>query len=70
MNKTKDTKEEFCGSCVAIPLALAGVGAAGVGAKTGSNKTTKRILLWGGISLTVVSVVIAVIYLKSCKSCK
>lgn len=65
-----NTKEGFCGACLAVPLALAGAGAAGVGARQGSNKKTKSILLWGGVSLTVISVIIAIIYLKSCNKCK
>ena len=65
-----DVKEEFCGACLAIPAALAGVGAAGVGAKKGSHDKTKKILLWGGIAVTVLSAVIALIFLLKCKNCR
>lgn len=65
-----DTEEEFCGACAAIPIALLGAGAAGVGSKKGGHKKMKNIMLWGGIGLTLVSVIIAIIYLKKCKSCR
>jgi hypothetical protein len=65
-----NTKEPFCAACLAVPLALAGAGAAGVGAKKGSNKKMKNILLWGGITITVISVIIAIIYLTNCKNCR
>ena len=69
-NEDGNIKESFCGACLAVPLALAGAGAAGVGAKKdGSNKKMKNILLWGGIAVTVLSVIIAIIYLMKCKTC-
>ena len=64
-----DVKEEFCGACLAIPVALAGMGAAGVGAKKGGHDKTKKILLWGGIAVTLISAIIAVIFLTRCKTC-
>lgn len=70
IDENGETKEEFCGACLAVPLAMAGAGAAGVGAKQkGGHKKMKNILLWGGIALTVVSVIVAIIYLRNCKSC-
>ena len=36
--KKKEIREEFCGACLAIPAALAGVGAAGYGAKKGTTE--------------------------------
>lgn len=66
-----EVKEDFCGACIAVPLALIGAGAAGVGAKQkGGHKKLKNILLWGGITLTVASVIVVIIYLKMCKSCR
>ena len=70
MKEQEESKEEFCGACLAIPAALAGVGAAGVGAKKGSHDKMKKILLWGGIAVTVISVAIAIIYLIRCKDCR
>ena len=65
----EETKEVFCTACAAIPLALLGVGVA-AGSKTGSNKKTKLILLYTGIGITVLSIIIAIIYIKTCKECR
>jgi len=69
-NHESDVKEEFCGACLAIPAALAGLGAAGIGTKKGGHNKMKKILLWGGITVTIVSAIIAVIYLMKCKNCR
>ena len=69
-NHEGDIKEEFCGACFAIPAAIIGAGAAGVGAKRGSHDKMKKILFWGGITVTVVSAVIAIIYLTKCTNCR
>jgi len=61
-------KEDFCGACAAIPLAVIGAAGAGVGAKNHSKY--KKIILWSGVSLTLVSVIIVIIYLTRCKSCR
>ncbi len=72
LDKNGDVKEEFCGACMAIPVAIAGAGVAGAGSKkgAGSHKNTKKIMLWGGIALTVVSIIIALIYMRNCKDCR
>lgn len=71
LDEDGNTKEGFCGACLAIPLALAGAGVAGVGAKQkGGHKKRRNIMLWGGIALTVISVIVTIIYLKNCKSCR
>lgn len=66
-------KENFCGACIAVPLAMVGVGAAGVGStgnKKGEHKRWKTILLWVGIILTVLSAIIGIYFLMSCKTCR
>lgn len=68
-NKEDENKEEFCTACATIPLALLGVGVA-AGSKTGSNKKTRQILLYTGIAITVISIIIAIIYIKTCKECR
>jgi len=68
-NHKHDVKEEFCGTCLALPLALAGVGAAGA-SSSDKNDKTKKILFWGGISITVVSIIATIIFLKRCKTCR
>lgn len=66
-----ESKESFCGACLAVPMALAGAGAAGVGAKgNGEHKKMKQILLWGGLSITVISIIIAIYFLSRCKDCR
>lgn len=64
----EDIKEDFCGACAVIPLALVGVTGAGIGTK--QYGTTKKVMLWGGIALTIISIIIVIIYLKRCKNCK
>ena len=66
----KDSKEEFCGACLAIPVAIAGAGVAGVGGSKGGHSKTKKILLGVGISITVISVVISIVFLTRCKTCQ
>jgi hypothetical protein len=63
-----ETKEDFCGACAAVPLALIGAGTAGVGTK--KHGTTKKIMLWTGVGLTILSVIIVIIYLSTCKECR
>ena len=63
-----DVKEDFCGACAAIPLAIAGAAGAGYGAE--QHGKTKKIILWSSIALTVISVIVAIVYLKTCKHCK
>lgn len=67
----KEEKENFCGACVAAPAAFIGAGIAGSGmTNKKSNKKMKKILLCTGITITVISIFIAILYLKSCKSCR
>lgn len=80
MNKEKwqkykdvdDTKEEFCGACLAVPLAFAGVGASAYGASSsrGSYKTSKKIALWGGIITIIISIIIIIYYMNTCDECR
>lgn len=65
-----NAKEDFCGACLAAPLAAFGVGMSGVGA--GSYKKKKNIILWVGIGTTILAILIAVYFLwiKKCDSCR
>jgi hypothetical protein len=66
----KDIKENFCGSCLAIPFAIAGVGIAGAGGmKKGMHSKTRKIMLISGITLSVVSLIIVIWFLMRCKKC-
>ncbi len=66
-------KEEFCGLCAAIPLALAGAGAGAVGVtEKGSEKKKKKWLLVSGGVMIAMALGIIIYYLfikKDCKTC-
>ena len=64
-----EVKENFCGACLAVPIALAGATTAGVGAK-GTHGKTKKIMLGVGISVTLLALIIGIIYLAKCKKCR
>ena len=70
-NNEKPNKEEFCGACLTVPVALAGAGAAGYGAKgNGGHKKMKKIMLWGGLGITFISILVAIYFLFKCKECR
>jgi hypothetical protein len=61
-------RENFCGACMAIPLALAGTGI-----KSMSNQDTKKsriIMLVIGILLLVLSSGIFIWYMRTCNECR
>lgn len=63
-------KEEFCGACAAGVAALVGAGAAGsstIGDRK-KNKKKKKILLYVGVSIAVLSILVA-IYILCFKKC-
>jgi hypothetical protein len=73
MNDEDNTKEDFCGACLAVPVALIGTSATVAGTNTkGSHKKSKKYLLWSGIASIVLSVLIAVYFLwiKKCSDCR
>ena len=65
-------KEDFCGACLAIPLAFAGVGASAYGTSSsrGKYKKQKLIILISGIVSIVISLVIAIYYMSTCSNCR
>ena len=70
-----ETKETFCGACLAVPLALAGAGMAGIGSKKDdknikSTKKYKKIMLWSGMTITLIGIIVALVYLRTCKDCR
>lgn len=71
MSKGEENKEDFCGACAAIPIALAGAGLAGASGK-GSRKKEKKILLWTGLGTIFLAIMIAVFFLfiKKCSDCR
>ena len=66
----EESREDFCGACVAIPAAIIGASGAGLSSRPGSHGTMKKVLLWGGIALTVVSAGVAIYFLTRCKACQ
>jgi uncharacterized membrane protein YjfL (UPF0719 family) len=65
-----EIKEDFCSACISVPLALAGVGMTGAGSG-GNYKKSKKILLWGGLAMVILSILVAVyfLYIRKCNSC-
>jgi len=66
-----DTKEDFCGICLAVPLVLLGTGMSAVGAR-GRHRKMKKIMLWTGVGTAAVAILLAMFYLifkKKCKPC-
>lgn len=73
--KSKDTmREDFCPSCLVVPLAVAGAGAAGISMTSSKkHKLQKKILLISAIISILLSISIGLYYLvfkKDCESCK
>jgi uncharacterized membrane protein YvbJ len=68
MNHKEETKEDFCGACVAGVAALAGVGTASVNNRTNTNRGMKRKIFIISMIITFISIVI-LIYLLCFKNC-
>jgi len=69
-NTKKDTKEEFCGACVTIPLAFAGAGATVYGSRgRGYYQKKKRFIFWIGIGTVLLSLLIIIYYVRTCSEC-
>lgn len=69
---SKEVQEDFCPACVAVPLAFAGAGAAGVGMnKKGGRQKYKKMLLYIGVPTAIISILVAVYFLwiKKCEEC-
>jgi len=70
---TSDTKESFCGACLAVPLAFAGAGASAYGSRSkGTHKKRKKMIFWLGIIAVILSIAVAVYYMwiKKCDECQ
>lgn len=69
--KLHNSKEEFCGACLTVPIAIAGAGAASYGVKgRGEHKKMKKIMLWSGLTITLLSIILAIYFLFRCKQCR
>jgi hypothetical protein len=69
-NNELEIRESFCGACIAAPLAALGAGSAAAGSK-GNFKKGKKILLWGGLGMVILSILVAIyfLYIKKCDKC-
>ena len=66
-------RENFCGACIAIPLALVGAGTSVYSASSKKKyKTQKKVIFWTGIAITLISLLIIVyfVWIKKCKDCE
>lgn len=75
MDKQKEeTKEDFCPSCLVVPLALAGAGAATVGGtgKDKHKKWKKALLISGVVTIVITLLIIFYFFVlkKDCNKCK
>jgi hypothetical protein len=66
-NDKQDIKEEFCGACMAVPLAFAGAGSSGAGSQMSGGKKTALIVV--GVILTLISIWLAWKFMFGCKTC-
>ena len=68
-----DIKENFCGACAVIPLALAGTGLAGTGlAGAGladAYKNKRKLMIGMGIVTLIISIVIYYYYNTHTNKC-
>lgn len=62
-----EIRENFCGMCMAVPIALAGAGVAGFASKQ-DYQNRKYIIIWTSIAVLIT---ILILYLKfqNCSSC-
>ena len=67
-----DVRENFCGACLAVPMAFVGVGATAYGAdgSKGKHKDLKKTMLIVGILSILISAAVAIYFLKFCKKCR
>lgn len=61
-------RENFCGICAAVPLALAGAGMAGLSTKEEYKKKKRMILVGSG--LIILFSLFMLWWYSGCKSCK
>jgi hypothetical protein len=64
-----EIKEDFCGACATIPIAIVG-GVIASSSQNSNYKKNKKIILWIGVSITVISLLVAVYFLLKCKTCR
>lgn len=68
MSNDDDLKEEFCGICAAVPLALAGLGGTAYVASGAEYKLKNTLLIIASAIVVVVTIYLLIAY-SSCSSC-
>ena len=70
----EEVKEDFCPSCLVVPLAFAGAGAAAAGGTVSKkHKVWKKALLISGVLSVVMAIALAAyyfLYKAECKECR
>ncbi len=79
MRYSNETKENFCGACLAIPLAIAGLWATKVISDNARAYETDEeeqerarmytVLMWVSVFVTIVSIIAMIWYWSTCKKC-
>jgi len=66
----RNTKESFCPACAVVPVMMLGAGSAGLSSK-GGYKKYKKIMLYGGLTVSIISlfIIIYYIFIKKCDKC-
>lgn len=65
-----DEKEDFCGACVIMPLALASAGTTVYASGKGGTRKKRKIIMISGIVATAISLLVMWYYLRTCSECK
>ena len=66
----EDVIEGFCGACVAIPLAFAGVGVGAYGASSRKKYKHGKKIAVIGFFISFLSLIVTVYYLNTCNNCR
>jgi uncharacterized membrane protein YjfL (UPF0719 family) len=64
----KDVNEEFCGACLAIPVALTGLGVGTYGSTSKKHKNSKKMAFWGFL-IGGIALIITLIFYFRCSTC-
>ena len=65
-----EIKENFCGACMAAPIAMVGSSVA-ISKKNKRNKRkSNKIFICTCVFITLLSIILTVYYLKTCNECR
>ncbi len=67
MKNKEEIREDFCPACVAVPLAMAGVGTGK--SASGKQSVFSKIIFWLSIIITILSIIVAIWYFTRCEEC-